>query len=177
MILEGIGSAIRELGSKVEFVVVHDRAFCQALPADVRREFHETLPHSDYMAVLASCDLALLPLEDTAFNRLKSDLKFIECCAAGVVPICSPVVYGECPEHREIGIFASGVDEWRQALVMICGNIDDIARRRGLGLSYVRERRMHSGQVAQRREFYHALMRDRVKLEMERRRRIGLPSG
>ena len=76
-------SSAQHLAGQVEFVVVHDQDFFDALPTSLGKEFHPTLTHDRYMSVLATCDVALLPLADTPFNRLKSDLKFIECCAAG----------------------------------------------------------------------------------------------
>jgi hypothetical protein len=156
----------------VELVVVHDKAFCDALPVGVPREFHDTLPHSDYMALLATCDLALLPLAETPFNRLKSDLKFIECCAAGVVPVCSPTVYGDEPRHGEIGLFASTPEEWCRALLTACSDSALLAERRARGLAYVNEERMHSHQAAARASFYLGLMSRREELESQRRARL-----
>lgn len=170
---EGILRAFRQLGDRVEIVVVHDREFHDALPADCRKSFMPTLPHEQYMQVLASCDLALLPLADTRFNRLKSDLKFIECCAAGVVPICSPVVYDQRPEHREIGFFATDSGEWASALVGLCGDLGEVRRRRQLGLDYVRQHRMQSQQAAAREVFYRSLLDSRDRLEQQRQQRIG----
>lgn len=168
----GILDAARQLGDRVEWVVVHDRAIFDTLPAEVPKEFHPTLPHDRYMRVLATCDVALLPLSDTPFNRLKSDLKFIECCAAGVVPICSPVMYAERAEHGEIGLFAATSDDWRQGLLSLCGDLPDIARRRALGLDYVKRERMLSGQTVEREAYYRGLLARRTELERQRRARL-----
>lgn len=164
--------ATLDLGDKVEFVVVHDQAFFDALPARVAKTFHPTLSHPDYMKVMAECDLALLPLSDTPFNRLKSDLKFIECCAAGVTPICSPVVYGDEAEHHDIGIFVQTAEAWGAALSALVQDPDEIARRRALGLDYVRRRRMHAHQVEPRTAYYLDLLARRDDLESQRRERL-----
>lgn len=169
---EGILAAAQELGDKLHFVVVHDRAIFDSLPEAAAKEFHPTLPHDQYMQVLASCDVALLPLADTPFNRLKSDLKFIECCAAGVVPICSPVVYPEKAGHREIGIFATTSDEWEQALRGLCLDVKEISRRRTLGLEYVKRERMHCHPVLARETYYRSLMAQRDALETQRQGRL-----
>ena len=171
-LLKGIAAISGELAGRVEFVVVHDRGFHDALPEGIPREFHETLPPDNYMKVLASCDLALLPLADNQFNRLKSDLKFIECCAAGAVPICSPVVYGDVEEHREIAVFATSAGEWSAALVMLCSDGDEIARRKALGRHYVETRRMHCHQLVEREAWYRELRASRGQLEQQRRARI-----
>ena len=81
----------------VEFHVVHDREFYDALaiPTKFKKFYAGFLPYEKYRAVLRKCDIALLPLEDTQFNRHKSDIKFLECAAEGVVPVCSSVVYAQ----------------------------------------------------------------------------------
>ena len=164
--------AAQQLGDTIEFVVVHDRAFFEALPASCPKVFHPTLPQPEYMQVLASCDLALLPLNDTPFNRMKSDLKFIECCAAGVVPLCSSIVYGERQEHRDIGYFANTPDEWRQTLLTACQQTDILKHKRESGLHYVRTQRMHAGQVAERADYYRTLLAYRPQLEQARQARL-----
>lgn len=171
-VLPALGAAAESLAERVEFVVVHDREFFAALPEGVSKEFHPTLVHDQYVTVLASCDLALLPLADTPFNRLKSDLKFIECCAAGVVPLCSPVIYGEAPTHREIGVFASSPEEWRLALIALAADLPEIRRRRELGLRYVQGERMHAQQAGARERYYRELLANREQLEAERQERL-----
>ncbi|ALL12862.1 methyltransferase domain-containing protein [Caulobacter henricii] len=169
---EAIIAAARSLADRLEFVVVHDEAFYKALPDEVTKVFHPTLPHADYMKALAGCDLALLPLADTPFNRLKSDLKFIECCAAGVVPICSPIVYGDTPEHLDIGVFADTPASWEKALRDLAADPGEVQARRERGLAYVRARRMHAQQVPLRQAYYRDLMAQRPELEAQRQARI-----
>ena len=170
-IVRSLEKVALELADIIEFVVVHDRAFFDALP-DVAKFFTETLPYDDYLALMATCDIALLPLNDTPFNRLKSDIKFIECCAAGVVPICSGPLYAENPRHREIGVFAETPKNWIRALRALAHDPEDLARRRGLALDYVRTERMHADQAALRETTYRALIADRDMLERDRQARL-----
>lgn len=171
-IMESIGAAALRLGDEVEFVVVHDQGFFDQLPNTTPKTFHPTLAHDQYMRVMAQCDLALLPLADTPFNLLKSDLKFIECCGAGVVPICSPTVYNQVPEHRDIGLFVEEPQAWGRALLDLCKAPEDIARRRRLGLNYVSVKRMHHHQAPIRAAYYRGLMLQRPRLEAERQARL-----
>jgi len=157
---------------RIEWVVVHDRAFFDNLPEGVTKTFHPTLPHAKFMQALAGCDLALLPLSDTPFNRLKSDLKLIECAAAGVVPICSRVVYGDDPAHETLAVFAETPQEWRQALLGLIASPDEIRRRRDLGRAHVAAHRMHAGEAARREAFYRDLVAHRTQLEADRQARL-----
>lgn len=168
---QGIFAAARQLGDTVEFVIVHDQSFYSALPDGMEKNFYPTLPHEQYMQVLGTCDLALLPLADTPFNRFKSDLKFIECCAAGVMPICSPVVYAERTEHRDIGFFAATPEEWRQQLLQACSAAGNLPARRAQALAYIQAKRMHCHQVAERLRWYRRIFASREVLESARRQR------
>lgn len=171
-IKRSIFTVMPELGYKVEFVVLHDQAVFESLPDTVEKIFYPTLPHERYMQVLASCDVALLPLKDTQFNRLKSDLKFIECCAAGVVPICSHVVYADQPAHKEIGIFPNTTTDWGAALLGLCRSLESIKKRKEAGLAYIKRERMHCHFATARRAYYRSLMENRDVLERDRQRRL-----
>jgi hypothetical protein len=174
----GLVEAATQLKGEVDWVVVHDREFFDLLPEDVSKSFHPTLAPLDFMRTLSTCDLSLLPLNDTPFNRLKSDLKFIESCAAGAVPICSPIVYGDHPDHRRIGMFATTPQEWHDAIIKLCRDPSERARRRSLGRAYVAQHRMHGQMARARDDFYRSLFSRKAELEQRRRSRladIGLP--
>lgn len=164
--------ALCALGEAVELVMVNDQDLYADLPAGIPKTFHPRLRHHDYMRVLASCDLALLPLNETAFNKFKSDLKFVECCAAGVVPVCSPLVYASRPEHREIGVFVPPEGDWGKAVRNLCRNPDDLAARKKRGLDYVARQRMFHHQTAAREALYRRLLQARPQLEAQRRARL-----
>lgn len=169
---EGLHAAARELGAAAEWVVIHDQAFFDMLPPEVPKTFHPTLPPDRYQDQLRHCDISLLPLADTPFNRLKSDLKFVESCAAGVVPICSETVYGERAIHRDIALFAQSPDQWAQALRRLVREPQERALRRQRGLDYVKRERMMSQQVEPRLRFYRDLLARRSELEAQRRARL-----
>jgi hypothetical protein len=175
-IIDNINAALIELTESshpVHVMVVHDRAFFDAVPESIPKYFHPTLTHEKYLQVLSTCDVALLPLLDTPFNRLKSDLKFIECCAAGVVPICSTVVYAQEREHHQIGIFPEA-NQWGQALIDLCRDLQKIVQRRSAGLSYVLRERLHEHQAQRRLAIYRDLLQNREVLEAQRQQRLRL---
>ena len=171
-VMEGIVEAALSLKDRVEFVVVHDQAFHDALPAEVSKTFLPTLGIEQYTQTLATCDIALLPLNDTPFNRCKSDLKLIECAAAQVAVICSEVVYAKQAAHHTFASFATTADEWRDALLQLANDAslreDNIAK----GLAYVKQERMHAQHSASRLAFYQGMLADKENLAAQRAARL-----
>ena len=76
-----LGPAI-EAAPDLEFVVVHDRAFFDALATD-RKTFHPIQPYAKYLELMASCDIVLSPLEGAFGETFKSDIKFVEAARCG----------------------------------------------------------------------------------------------
>lgn len=169
--MASLRDCLEDLSQAVSVTVVHDQAFFDALGPSVAKTFHPTLPYEHYLKALADSDIALLPLDDTAFNRLKSDLKLIECCAAGAVPICSPTVYLDDTSHAEIALFAKSPDDWCSALRSLVGDLGRLSTLRAAGRRYVVEKRMQSAAAQDRELWYRQLIADRASLEAERRER------
>jgi SAM-dependent methyltransferase len=165
-------SALKRHAGKLELEVIHDKRFFDSLPDGIQARFHSILPVNDYHRILMSCDVALLPLRDTAFNRCKSDLKFIECCAHGVVPVCSSVVYANQAAHRAIGVFPEGPRSWGEAIEDLLNDPDDIIRRRDAGRTYIFSQRMHAQSVRDREVWFRSLLGQRTQLEDARRERM-----
>lgn len=88
-------------------------------------------PVHELPALLSRFDVAIAPLLDDAFNRSKSDLKFLEYAAAGLPSVCSRVgPYVESVQDGVTGLLADGEDQWVEALESL---LDDPARARRLG--------------------------------------------
>ena len=171
-VMAGIVEAALALKDRVEFVVVHDQAFYDALPAEVSKTFSPTLGIEQYTQTLASCDIALLPLNDTPFNRCKSDLKLIECAAAQVAVICSEVVYAKQATHHTFASFATTADEWRDALLKLANDASLREANIAKGLAYVKQERMHAQQSAARLAFYQGMLADKDNLAAQRAARL-----
>lgn len=171
-IIEGIHRAAQELGDRAAFVVVHDKAFFDALPPAQQNIFLPTLPYEGYMNALRQCDVALLPLADTPFNRMKSDLKLVESLSVGAVPICSPTVYLDHPAHHDLAFFADDASGWKSAMLRLAGNLELIARMRERGRAYVRSHRLHAHQAEARVAYFRELLASREQLEHDRRARL-----
>jgi glycosyltransferase involved in cell wall biosynthesis len=124
------------------------------------------------MRMLGEADLAFMPLADTAFNRAKSDLKFIEAGACRVAALASPVVYGDVIEDGKTGLLFRDARELRAALLRL---LADPEATRGLGdaaRGYVASQRMLAYQVARRNAWYRSLWDRREDLTAALRARV-----
>lgn len=65
-----------------------------------------------YAATVASLDVGLVPLVDSAFNRAKSALKMAEYAALGVVPVMSPTPDNIRMFQHGIGFLADTPADW-----------------------------------------------------------------
>ncbi|MFV2044530.1 MAG: glycosyltransferase, partial [Anaerolineales bacterium] len=63
-------------------------------------------------------DLAIAPLEDTLFNRYKSDIKFLDYSALGIATLCSRVrAYDGSVRHQVTGYLAENDPQaWYEGL-------------------------------------------------------------
>ncbi len=89
-----INAVAHTAGKRLKFQVVHDRGFFRALETP-HKIFTPTCDYDTYLRLLSGCEISLMPLSDTPFNRAKSDLKFIEAGSCRVAPLASSVVYGD----------------------------------------------------------------------------------
>ena len=147
--------------------IVFDRALFAALDAR-DKHFHSIMTLAEYKALLAQSDVAWLPLEDTLFNRCKSDLKFIECAAHGVAVVASPVVYGSVVRTDETGLIYRSPQELTAYLAQL---IEDKALRARLSRAAhdeIATTRLRAQHTAQEALWYRDLLERSDMLEAER---------
>jgi glycosyltransferase involved in cell wall biosynthesis len=78
---------------------------------------------------LAGVDVNLVPLASSVFNDAKSELKYFEAAAAGVVTVASPTEpFRRAIRHGETGLLAEDETEWDRALERLIASPDE--RRR-----------------------------------------------
>jgi SAM-dependent methyltransferase len=152
-----------EANPDTEFVVVHDKAFFQALPTRSKR-FLPAMPYTDYLRTMAQCHIALTPLEGTFGERFKSDIKFLEAAGAGVAMIASPPVYADTIVDGQTGLIAAAVEDWPGALSRLLGDPKLRQRLARNAWEYVRSERMFAYQAAARRDWYLDLWERRAEL-------------
>jgi glycosyltransferase involved in cell wall biosynthesis len=169
--MPAINDVLARYGSGVQVQVVYDRAFFDALTTPYK--FFEPLcPIQRYHELIGEADIALLPLAPTRFNEHKSDLKFIECAAHGVVSLASPTVYEQSIIDGETGLIYRGPGH---LVVQLERLLDDPDLRRRLGENsrrYVAENRMLAYHFRARHEWYLAMLAQKDMLEADLRKRV-----
>lgn len=150
-------------GDRLRFCVVHDRQFFDALRTP-HKMFTPTCDYDAYMSLLGKCEISLMPLGDTPFNRAKSDLKFIEAGACRVASLASHIVYSDSIEDGRTGVLFHNAEELRDRLLRMVA-MPDLARTLGgAARSYVAGERMLAYQVPARLAWYRSLWARRVQL-------------
>ena len=177
-LMPSINAAIQEHGDRLYFRVVSDYAFYQQLRTERKSYVGGTqdgsvvAPYERYVEELHSSDIALLPLNDTEFNRAKSDLKFIEAAGNGAAVLAAPTVYAATVRDGETGLIYHSPKEFAQKLDLLIRRAD---LRRSLAENayrYVAEQRLLAGHLDAYILAYRELFDRREELERERLRRI-----
>ena len=177
-LMPSINAAIQEHGDRLYFRVVSDYAFYQQLRTERKSYVGGTqdgsvvAPYERYVEELHSSDIALLPLNDTEFNRAKSDLKFIEAAGNGAAVLAAPTVYAATVRDGETGLIYHSPKEFAQKLDLLIRRAD---LRRSLAENayrYVAEQRLLAGHLDAYILAYRELFDRREELERERLRRV-----
>ena len=158
-------------GERLRFQVVHDQAFYAALETP-HKKFTPICDHATYFKLLGDCEISFMPLADTAFNRAKSDLKFIEAGACRVAPLASPIVYSSVIVDGKTGLIFRDDEELRARLLQLVsfpGLAREIAES---ARAYVMRDRMLADQVGPRLNWYCDLWARREELSMALRARV-----
>lgn len=158
-------------GNRIETIVVGDRGFFDAL-GECRKVFHPVLPYEDYRAMLDASDIALLPLADNAFDRCKSDLKFLECAEAGVPVLASHVVYGDTVKPEKTGFIYRDAEEFKRHLHALIDSFDMRARIATAAYDYVSSERRLADRAGDRLPWYKSLVDRKDELEQTRQERV-----
>jgi hypothetical protein len=170
-LMPAINAMAAEAGLRLRFQVVHDLQFFQAL-ASPHKTFVPTCDYDTYLRHLGNCEISLMPLSDTPFNRAKSDLKFIEAGSRQVASLASSVVYSDSVEHNRTGLLFRDARELRDQLRRLVFEPDLACKLGEAAWKYVRHERMMAYQVAPRIAWYRSLWDRRAILAAAREARI-----
>jgi len=161
-VARSLGPVVAEFPG-VEFVVVGDRAVFDALPT-ARKRCHDIVPYEDYLKLMGGCAVSLSPIEANAHNAAKSDAKFLDAAARGVLTIASPTIYADVIRHGENGLIAREVTDWAPLLIEALRDHQASRRMARNAWDYVRGSRMFAQQIKDRHDWYRDLWERRVEL-------------
>ena len=164
-IMDGLNRAIASAAAdpalpELHFAVIHDRGFFEALQTP-NKQFTPTCEYEQYLDILGGCEVALLPLADTLFNRCKSDLKFVEAGAAGCAVLASPTAYADTLQDGETGRLVPDADGFGDALLALLRQPETLRRLGDQARAYVRDHRMTAQQLPARDAWYRKLWAER----------------
>lgn len=158
-LLPQLNRILQKYKGRVAIKVIYDKAFFASLDFD-DKEFFPFCTYETYIQILRQSDIAFLPLGDTRMNRMKSDLKFLECAGNGVCVLASPVVYEKTIENWKTGLIYHDEQEFGKGLEAL---IEDTALRERLreaAYSYVKEHRLLCQHYKERLYWYRRLLKE-----------------
>ena len=177
-LMPALNEAIRRYGDRLYFRVVSDHGFYQELQTEAKefaggvRDASIVAPYEHYTAALHASDIALLPLNDTEFNRAKSDLKFIEAAGHGAAVLASPTVYAGSVRDGETGLIFRSPKEFAQKLDLLIKRADLRRTLAENAYRYVEEHRLLAQHLDDYLTAYREMFARREEFERERLRRI-----
>ncbi len=115
----------------------------------VRVEKLASTNYRHYLELLGETDISIAPLDDSAFNDAKSNIKYLEAAVLDLPSVCSPrASFRSIISHGENGFLAEGESEWLQALARL---VDDPPLRQRVGAAAHRQAldRYHADRIGQ----------------------------
>jgi hypothetical protein len=172
-------NAVAEIaGPRLHFEVIADQGFFNALQTPYKT-FTPLCDYATYLEILGRCEFSFMPLNDTPFNRCKSDLKFLEASAHRVTALASTVVYGEVIRNGETGVVFNGPAELQRRLLGLLADPAAALAMAEAARTYVTQERMLAYQMRARMQWYHSLWARRAELHAALLERVpefaGLP--
>ena len=166
-----LNEVARAVGDRLRFRVLFDEGFFQALETPHKSFEPALVDYATYLRELSAAEISFMPLEDTPFNRAKSDLKFIEAGAARVCALASHTVYAASIQDGKTGVLFRDQAELRAALLRLLAYPEATRRIADNARAYVAQNRMLAYQVQARMEWYRSLWARRDELNAALRAR------
>lgn len=116
----------------------------------------------DYYAFLQDIDVGLAPLNDTGFNRSRSDVKFLEYAVSSVVPLVQDLVpYRETVRDAETGFFFRNAEDLLDIMDRLYADRRFMTRVAEQARAYVLKERLQKDHGSDRTDFYRTLLATR----------------
>lgn len=170
-VLPALNRVLMDYKEKVWVQVIHDQQFFNAI-ATPFKSFEQFCVYERYLEILHDCDVALLPLEPTRFNSMKSDLKFLECSAYGVAVLASPTVYEASIEEGKTGLIYRDPTEFEAKLRLLLAEQSLRRRLAAQAYEWVKANRLMSQHYRKRTDWYRQMRAALPQLTADLRQRV-----
>ncbi len=128
-----------------------------ALAASKKRHF-PTGDIEQYHAFVAGLDIGIAPIENTGFNRCRSDVKFLEYGIHAVAPVVRSLPpYAATVRHRQTGMLFETTAELVRCLDQLVDHPDLRLTMAQAAQTYVASERSEAAHSEQRLAFYRSL--------------------
>ncbi len=162
--IPALNQALAAANGALSIAVMHDRRTFEALNTP-HKAFAPLADYATYRAAMGRCELAFLPLADSRFNRMKSDLKAVEAGGHRLCCLASPTVYEGSIRHGQTGLIIRTPEDLVAALRDL---VADPGRARDMAdnaHAWVKRERLHAHQMAARIAWYRSLWDRRGTLD------------
>ncbi|MCX7381130.1 MAG: methyltransferase domain-containing protein [Alphaproteobacteria bacterium] len=153
-------------GERLNFRIVADRGLYDALDTP-HKHFTPLCDYDTYQDLLAQSEICFMPLNDTPFNRCKSDLKYIEAATFRVAALASPIVYADSIVDGGTGLIFRTPQELQQRLVRLVANPDAARGLANAARADVTANRMLAAPIRARAAWYYSLWERREELNQQ----------
>jgi glycosyltransferase involved in cell wall biosynthesis len=129
------------LGIQVETWIIGDKAIFDSINSDCKKLI-PMMNREEYLRVLSQIDISIMPLKNSAFNKCKSDVKYLESASQGTPVLASRLVYGKTIIDGQTGLLFSDAQEFYAQLTRL---ITDRSLARHIAVQaheYVRKNRL-----------------------------------
>jgi hypothetical protein len=170
-IMPTLNRVLNDYKERIWVNVIYDQQFYNALTTPFK-SFEQFCAYERYLEILHDCEIALLPLEPSRFNSMKSDLKFVECGAHGVAVLASPTVYEQSVQDGATGLIYRDVADFETKLRTL---LDEQTARRSLAAKaydWVKANRLLSQHYRKRAEWYRQMRAALPQLTADLRQRV-----
>jgi Glycosyltransferase len=124
LLIPVVARVLRKL-PRVRFLLAGSPKYARLFaPHSERVDVIDWVPYDEYPALLIRFDVALLPMDDHAYNRCKTGLKVVDYAAMGVPAVCSRIA-PFLSVREDVSAFAETVDEWTDAIESLLAMHDD----------------------------------------------------
>ncbi|MCE5242590.1 MAG: glycosyltransferase [Syntrophobacteraceae bacterium] len=123
---------------------------------------------ADYYRFVSRIDIGIAPLKDTPFNRSRSDVKFLEFAAHGVVPVLQAAgPYPASVRNGETGFLFHSTEEM---LGILDSLVEDFPARTAVARAardYVARERLQVPHARERVDFYRSILSGHPPVSMD----------